>query len=289
MPNTPAGTAAQPTGPDAAQSTLGFSFANLSILLIQSSTIFVAFSILLGRIYFLKYYRTLGIPTSEVRLNILDYSVISPDVTILGVGIATLWAVHTWATRRHRSSGNRRENILYGIVLVGVGIALPFLGNLFGDGPEPGLGISAIERGLSLVISMYGGTFIGAAIAVGPRDDKDRALARQVAPLFYSLITIVFLLLILGNTSRYAESDAERLLSEAPQAKVQFTSSSPHNSQVGGTDVEEDGLSFPNFKVVLIGDRFIYFHPTDLKRAQGDPMLYAIPMADIVSITYLQE
>ena len=62
-------------------------------IMAQSFAVFVAISILLGRVYHLTYLETLGIPSSEVRLNVVDYSVLSPDVTILGVGIAIVSAV----------------------------------------------------------------------------------------------------------------------------------------------------------------------------------------------------
>lgn len=56
----------------------------------------VALSTLLGRIYFLRHFETLGIPASDVHHNIIDYSVISPGVTIFGVGALIVTAVFVW-------------------------------------------------------------------------------------------------------------------------------------------------------------------------------------------------
>ena len=61
---------------------------NLGFVLIvfQSFAFFVALSALLGRIYFLTYHEVIGIPTTEISLTAIDYTLISPNVTILGVG-----------------------------------------------------------------------------------------------------------------------------------------------------------------------------------------------------------
>ena len=73
---------------------------NLGYLLIvlQSFAFFVALSVFLGRIYFITYYDRLGIPSAEVSLNLIDYTVISPNVTILGIGSAALLTVHILIT-----------------------------------------------------------------------------------------------------------------------------------------------------------------------------------------------
>ena len=43
-------------------------------VIVQSFAVFVAISTLLGRIYSLTYFETLGIPTSEISLSVTDYS-----------------------------------------------------------------------------------------------------------------------------------------------------------------------------------------------------------------------
>lgn len=58
----------------------------------QMFTVFVALSTLLGRIYFLKYNRTLAIPNGDNSINVLDYAVVSPNVTIMSFGITFVFA-----------------------------------------------------------------------------------------------------------------------------------------------------------------------------------------------------
>ena len=51
-------------------------------IVLQSVAIFVAISIFLGRIYFLSFHERLGLPVTDVPINIMDYSIISPNVTL---------------------------------------------------------------------------------------------------------------------------------------------------------------------------------------------------------------
>ena len=48
----------------------------LGVFVAQDVVVFIGISILLGRIYFQTYFNILGIPSSSVRLNIVDYSII---------------------------------------------------------------------------------------------------------------------------------------------------------------------------------------------------------------------
>ena len=118
-----------------------FSVPELGLVLIQGSTIFLAFSILLGRIYFLEYFGTLGIPTNDVQINVIDYSVISPDVAILGVGIMAMWIVYFWRIRGAQSTGSKQQNLIYGVIFLGAGVALPFIVKLLDVDQETGFGV----------------------------------------------------------------------------------------------------------------------------------------------------
>ena len=95
-------------------------------ILIQGFAFFVAVSIFLGRIYFLKYFETLGIPASAARQNIIDYSVVSPDVAVLGIGIAIVGAALVLIARRPRQGPNWNR-IVIGILLVAAGIVGKYL------------------------------------------------------------------------------------------------------------------------------------------------------------------
>ena len=65
-------------------------------IIVQSFAVFVAISTLLGRIYSLTHFEALGIPVSEIPLNVTDYAVVSPEVTIFGVGFSIMMVILFW-------------------------------------------------------------------------------------------------------------------------------------------------------------------------------------------------
>ena len=56
--------------------------------LAQSFSIFVALSILLGRVYLILYAQKLGIPVSSINIGLTDHAIFAPDITIMSVSIA---------------------------------------------------------------------------------------------------------------------------------------------------------------------------------------------------------
>ena len=66
-------------------------------IVVQSFAVFVAISTLLGRMYSLTYLEVLGIPTSDIRLSVPEYSVVSPEVSIYGVGSSIIVAILFWS------------------------------------------------------------------------------------------------------------------------------------------------------------------------------------------------
>ncbi len=117
------------------------------VVAIQSLAIFVALSILLGRIYYLTYYETLRIPDIEAPVNPLGYSIISPEVTIMCFGITILIAVYILFQNWLKSLAavfkwKRRFALLfwivYAITLSGVDLlyesADPFIPGFYGFG-----------------------------------------------------------------------------------------------------------------------------------------------------------
>ena len=80
----------------------------------------------LGRIYFLKHFETLGIPASDVHLSAIDYSVISPDVTTMGIGICILLPVLVWGMLLFEPSPKYRQ------MWIGGGLSLFVVGAILG-------------------------------------------------------------------------------------------------------------------------------------------------------------
>ena len=93
--------------------------------IVQSFAIFVAISILLGRIYSLTYYEVLGIPTSEVRLNLTDYAVISSGTAIFGVAFTLISALFLWTLRiRELTIMPKKAKFAMGLAFFSVSIVL---------------------------------------------------------------------------------------------------------------------------------------------------------------------
>ena len=129
---------------DSASARGELSAGQLGILVIQGFTIFVAFSTLLGRIHFREYSSTLRIPESEFQMNVLSYSVSSPDVAISGVGVAL---VSIFAVLSFRVSFDPKHRPI--VICIGVGLLANALYRVLMDFsnesiPESGMGTFGI-------------------------------------------------------------------------------------------------------------------------------------------------
>lgn len=60
----------------------------------QSFVIFVAISILFGRVYHSSYFDALGIPAAEFPLGLTEYSVASPEITVLCIGLSVIIGIY---------------------------------------------------------------------------------------------------------------------------------------------------------------------------------------------------
>ena len=262
--------------------------------IVQSFAVFVAISILLGRIYFLTYLETLGIPTSEARLNVVDYSVLSPDVTILGVGLALLSTVFLWAYKFPTSStGWRSTRIVIGIVLSIMGILLgraDFLHALHS-------GFFGFALLLALALSAAGGLTFASGIT---SSDSSRNSGNDSGEPFDNIRTFIPIVLItfiglslvlvaLTYSVRIGRLDARNTLLDAQQANIEFTSLGAPNGLPYESDTCQNDSSSCAFKVILIGDEFIYLRPVDSGPSPEEQRLYAFPVKDIASIAYFTE
>ena len=121
-----------------------WSVGQIGILIIQGSAIFVAFSALLGRIYFREYANVLRIPESEFRFNAVEYSVISPDVAISSFGVAIFSIVLVLAFKLRIEPNHRWITIGIGTAFL-LGCIITVLRDLSNDEiPEPGFGAFGI-------------------------------------------------------------------------------------------------------------------------------------------------
>ena len=261
-------------------------------LVIQSFAIFVALSTVLGRIYFQSYFQTLGIPTSEVRLSVTDYAIFSPDTTVLGIGIAIAAAV-LWWVRPDSSTTWQRNRIVTGAILSLVGLGLSALSMaLFStvDSRILRAGLFGAWMLVPLILSATGGMVITSGSPSQTGDATEVAQKRRELRIFLPIIIIIFVVGLIIIASSYAiligRLDAESTLQQAPPANIEFSSSDPSSLVSLDSDrCSEDSLSC-NFRVILIGDKFVYLSPMESDLIEGR-RLYAFPVTDIAGISYM--
>ncbi len=267
----------------------------------QSFAVFVAISILLGRVYHLTYLETLGIPSSEVRLNVVDYSVLSPDVTILGVGIAIVSAVFWWGLKFITSLTDLSWiRILIGIAL----LILSFpIGRIISDAMVRTEELQAFNSGgfrlillIPLAMSAAGGLFVASGLPVpgsASNSSNDAAATFNIVgtfiPLFLTSVGLILVLIALSYSVTIGRLDARNTLLDAPQANIDFTSLSMRNGFRYAPEKCQIDSASCDFKVILIGDRFIYLSPVDSEASPENQHIYAFPIEGIETIVYVSE
>lgn len=264
----------------------GLSVRHIGIV-VQSFAVFVAISTLLGRIYSLTFYKVLGIPTSEIRLNVTDYAVVSPEVTIFGVGFSLTIAVILWYDGAEGLSiVPRWVRILLGSICCLGAISLPVYAVIYSS-RQPDLDSVwlTIQMLSSFALMSFGGAFLRSGFARNtPKSDQEIALSKAIMPLMVILVMGLTLWTASQFSSIMGEVDALRTWAKAPVARIELASSSDQYALgYGSEECNSDSLRC-HFGVVLIGDKFVYLRPLDTESPKG--RLLAVPIGDIASITY---
>ena len=272
---------------EGATSIAGLEIGHLGIV-VQSFAVFVAISTLLGRIYSLTYFETLGIPASEIRLSVTDYSVVSPEVTIFGVGFSLIVAIFFWSEGVEALRNVPRwVRILLGSICCFGAILLPIYAVIYSS-RQPDLDSVwlTIQMLLALALAWFGGAMLSTGFAPNtPRSDQEIALAKAIMPL----MVILFMGFAVWTASQFSsiigEVDAWSSWAKAPEARIELASSGDHHAlRYGPDECGSDSLRC-RFGVVLIGDKFVYLRP--LGTESPEERLYAVPIGDIASITYV--
>ena len=213
-------------------------------IIIQGFAIFVAISILLGRIYFLTYLGTLGIPSTEIRLNAIDYSVMSPDVTILGVGVAILSVFFWWYINTIVPTLSAERNR----VRIAIGIGLIIVGTLIGTGLNLVMlraeSLQAFRQGVfglaslfPMVLSATGATTVATGFLVrggknsevggSKNNEATFNLGDILMPILSIGVGISLVFMSITDSVMIGRLDARNTLLNAPQAKIEFVSDRP--------------------------------------------------------------
>ncbi len=260
------------------------------LLLAQSFAFFVALSTFMGRIYYLTYYENLNIPTSENYLNPLDYALVSPDVTILGIGITLLWVV-IWLVRVPRAKTWHWATILIGLVMVGAGFFSEF--SPLGEQSQPMwpglLGVREFFRTGLILLGSYivssGFVWRDESSSVDDNPAKTRTLRIFLLVFFFILLSMGVLVLT-ASAVEIAETNARFTLEYAPQVEIEF-----HRSIVGTLLDDVSGMcnveaKSCSFELILLGNQSIYVQPITSAGANGQTIHFSFPIEDIARIAY---
>ena len=249
------------------------SAVQLASVIIQSLAIAVAFTVLLGRVYVLSYYENLGIPVSEAKLSAIDYSIFSPAIAILGVGLAVLLGTFPLVARQlTKEVVARKVKLRVGFGLAALGVIVLLASIAFSQYATP----YPVLRGIWIVVSqalgVYGFAMIGSASHSEPTrastdntsaTDKLMRLSEKRTILRWALVGLGIMLVVsmvsfaVISSSNLGRVDAATTLKAAPQARVEFVS--------GGT------FDMPQYlKVVMISDRFIYLLREKVESSRQD-------------------
>ena len=271
---------------DVSLSIAGLDIRHIGIL-VQTFAIFVAVSTLLGRIHSLAYYEALGIPVSEIRLSVIDYSVVSPESTTFGVGFSIIMAVYFWYDwQQALKTISPRQRILIGITFSTIGICIGWYTLVM----QPDVNLVYLIILLLMSIALGGfGTFMlvsGLTIAFLKNNEQSES-SKAMMPL----IVILFMGCSVGLGSQFSSTigraDALSTWVTAPAASIELAPSSVHDPlRYGSEECSSDSLG-NCYRVILISDKFVYLRPIDTE-TPGE-RLYALPIGDIAGITYVFE
>ena len=272
-------------------------------IVIQSFAIFVALSTMLGRIYFLRYMDVLGVPHTDVRLNVTEYALLSPDVTIFGIGIALIFPA-MFLFRRQLEAVEMllpKSKFWMGLsalmwAVASTSIGMPFAAPYVSILP----GVHGLVLVLLLVLGMYVvPTFLSRAFPGTDGDNEERQseeIAERIQQLQFfqgkrygltALLGFIIVFIIVWNTSVVAGSNALAQLQTAPIAKVEFDPPIEYESN----DVSTVGCNVremcKDFRVVLMGEEFIYLFPNSCSTCtEVETELYAVRVDDVVALSF---
>lgn len=296
-----------------------FSALQVAILVLQGIAAFGAFSILLGRVYFLQYQEHLNVPGSEFPQEISFYAVVSPDVAITGVGMALLSMVIAASFWWKINPEHRMMVFIVGFGIL-VGSTVSILRDVIGDNiPRTGLGtfgiwwlliVAGLVAGVALVFTSAMSWLTDFSI----RDNRSRSARRSnrfsfsilgqyaAAILAVStvhtlrILTVFFLISIaLIQAAVVGRVDASLALENAPSVELRFNSSRTSDIFFGGADTGTNQKDIQTFKLIHLGQNFAYIRrpehscicPSDAGLNIGDPYQFAIPIEEISSIIYI--
>ena len=268
------------------QSIAGLDVRHIGIL-VQTFAIFVAVSTLLGRIHTLAYYEALGIPVSEIRLSVIDYSVVSPESTTFGVGFSIIIAVYFWYDwQQALKTISLLQRIPIGILFLIIGIIFGWF--ILVKPPDANLVYLIILLLMSMALGSFGTIMLVSGLAIAfLKNDEQSEPSKAMMPLIVILVMGCSVGLGAQFSSTIGRVEALNTLMTAPVASIEIAPSSVHDPLRYGSE-ECSSESLGNcYRVILVSDKFVYLRP--LETETPGERLYALPVEHIAGINYVFE
>ena len=294
-------------------------------IVLQSVAIFVAISVFLGRIYFLSFYERLGLPVTDVPVNIIDYSIISPNVTLfcfiisVFIGLLVMFRVQiknmvTLARLKYEAWA-----LLWFLALLS-GIFVEHVYQAFG--PEFPF-IYGFLMSLVVVLAALSGLFLSAyederksekmngqsgatmnSNADGEPDTLSKRVFKRLKGVFgkcsryvrdvrqtvRSLLPVIVILSIIGllpwSASQVAKQDAVIAYENAPTAHARLVTEGFALQDQQRDDGCEMCANVYHVGVVAMGDRFVYLRAYENDVLDNDSEVFAIPIDDLEFLVF---
>lgn len=266
--------------------------------IIQGSAILIALSVIFGRIFVLARDKALGIPTPLTQLDTIDYAVVSPDVTVMNVGLS-IFLIFNWIWRPPRFNFWRWDITSYGIVLIGLSVAARFIDEPTADSLFDNPGAWGLLNLFQIVGILYGIGLLFQSIpwrivqryALGPTETKaeeSRNQLRSFYPIIVGMYVVPMFLMALIFVWEEGERDANNLLRDAHLAVVIHNTESLEDSDLGSIEDDCIALQFGHvYKVVSIDDDFIHVLPSGVEIQEDNLVLLALRITEIKAIRYI--
>ena len=320
MSDKPADATEQDSGGASSITVQRLTSGQVGIFVIQGFAILVAFTTLLGRLHFQAYSSTLRIPESEFHIDVLTYAVASPDVAILGFGVA-LFSVFAVILLNWRIGLKQHRWIILcgGLLLLATGSFRVLMDSLNDGIPESGIGLLGIWWLLVSASWAFGTAFTLSAVIswlidTPIRDRRSRSDRRAnkrsyrnwidqagrilaFASLYAAGLGMIVLILIITilQATAVGRMDASAQLRDAPLVELTTKSQTLSGTLTGHESALDTSQLDDSFQLVHVGDKFVYLRrpefscvcPEESGLNSGDPYQYAIPITEIASITQI--
>ena len=232
----------------------------------QSFALFIGFSILLGRLYLMRYTEKLGIPVSSIDIGLTDHAIFSPDMVIMSVVVAisiTLLLVLAPTNPQNQSAVWKWFNALRQIVwwpsLLGIA-AVTFGGYLVAVNPSEWFSwTSELPVGVSGAVRASGGIVMSIGlivIALALSEKLKTWLAIAVRRVGYATALGILIYSLSESVATFASDDAFKSVAESPAALLEVD---PIYSPTNLIDIDstKDGVLVP-VNIVHITNNFTY-------------------------------